>query len=102
MKLEYAEIIEIVSKSLSKFIKIKDISPEVHAQVSRLSNKTALSNIIKENFAFNDELDKYVLLNKFINNIEQLISNQARLSDYESEILRGIIENSFNEVRKNL
>ena len=52
MKLGYAEIIEIVSKSLSKFIKIKDISPEVHAQVSRLSNKTALSNIIKENFAF--------------------------------------------------
>lgn len=101
MKLEYPEIIEIVNKSLSRFIK-NDISPEVHAQILRMSNKTALTNIVKENFAFNDELDKYVLLNRFINNIEQLISNQARLSDYESDILRDIIENSFNEVTKDL
>lgn len=101
MKLEYPEIIEIVSKSLSRFIK-KDINPEVHAQVLRLSNKTALSNIIKENFTFNDELDKYVLLNRFVHNIEQLINNKVRLSDYESDILRDIIENSFNEVTKDL
>lgn len=98
MKLEYAEIIEIVSKSLSKFIKINDISPEVHEQVVRLSNKTALSNIIKENFAFNDDIDKYRLLDKFINNIERLISSRALLSDYESDLLRDIIKNVFNEV----
>lgn len=101
MKLEYSEIIEIVSKSLSRFIK-NDISPEAHAQVLRLSNKTALPNIVKENFAFNDELDKYVLLNRFVHNIEKLINNHVRLSDCESDILRDIIENSFNEVTKDL
>lgn len=102
MKLEYAEIIEIVSKSLSKFIKINDISPEVHAQVLRLSNKTALTNIVKENFSFNDNVDKYVLLNEFINNIERLISSHATMSDYESDLLRDIIENSFNDVTRDL
>ncbi len=102
MKLEYAEIIEIVSKSLSKFIKINNISQEVYAQVLRLSNKTALSNIVKENFSFNDDVDKYVLLNEFVNNIERLISSHATMSDYESDLLRDIIENSFNDVTRDL
>lgn len=101
MKLKFPEIIEIVSKSLSKFIK-NDISPEVHDQILRLSNKTALPNIIKENFSFNDNADKQVLLNKFVNNIERLINNKAMLSDYESGLLRDIIENAFNDVTRDL
>ncbi|MDU3930369.1 MAG: hypothetical protein E7H05_02680 [Veillonella sp.] len=102
MKLEYADTIEIVRKSLSKFIKEKNISKEVYDQAKRLSDKTALPNIIKENFAFNDNVDKYVLLNEFVNNIERLISSHATMSDYESDLLRDIIENAFNEVTRDL
>ena len=102
MKLEYADTFEIISKSLSKFIKENNISKEVYDQVKRLSDKTALPNIIKENFAFNDNVDKYVLLNEFVNNIERLINSHATMSDYESDLLRDIIENAFNEVTRDL
>lgn len=102
MELDYTVRIGIVRKSLSKFIKENNISKEVYDQVKRLSDKTALPNIIKENFAFNDNVDKYVLLNEFINNIERLISSHATMSDYESDLLRDIIENSFNDVTRDL
>lgn len=102
MKLDYAVIIEIVNKTLSQLLKINDISPEVHDRISSLSNKTALPNIIKENFSFDDHHDKYVLIKKFIKAFDRLISTHAKLSDYEYSQLSDIVEKSFNDVTKNL
>lgn len=102
MKLDYAEIIEIVNKTLSQFLKINDISPAVHDRLTNLSNKTALPNMIRENFSFDDDLEKYVLINKFIKAFDRLISTHAKLSDYEYSQLSDIIEKCFNDVTKGL
>lgn len=102
MKLDYAAIIEIVNKTLSQFLKINDISPEVHDRISSLSNKAALPNMIRENFSFDDNHEKYVLINKFIKAFDRLISTHAKLSDYEYSLLRDIVENCFNDVTKDL
>lgn len=102
MKLDYAVIIEIVNKTLSQFLKVNDISPEVHDRLIILSNKAALPNLIKENFSFDDDLEKYVLINKFIKAFDMLISTHAKLSDYEYSLLRDIVENCFNDVTKDL
>ena len=102
MKLDYAVIIEIVNKTLSQFLKINDISPEVHDRLTNLSNKAALSNMIRENFSFDDDLEKYVLINKFIKAFDRLISTHAKLSDYEYSQLSDIVEKCFNDVTKGL
>lgn len=102
MKLDYAVIIEIVNKTLSQLLKINDISPEVHDRLINLSNKTALPNMVRENFYFNDNHDKYVLINKFIKAFDMLISTHAKLSDYEYSQLSDIVEKSFNDVTKDL
>lgn len=102
MKLDYAAIIEIVNKTLSQFLKINDISPEVHDRISSLSNKAALPNMVRENFSFDDDLEKYVLINKFLKAFDTLISTHAKLSDYEYSLLRDIVENCFNDVTKGL
>lgn len=102
MKLDYAEIIEIVNKTLSQFLKINDISPAVHDRISSLSNKAALPNMIRENFSFDDNHDKYVLINKFIKAFDRLISTHAKLTDYEYSQLSDIVEKSFNDVTKDL
>lgn len=102
MKLDYAEIIEIVNKILSQFLKVNDISPEVHDRLINLSNKAALPNLVRENFSFHDNLEKYVLMSKFIEAFDTLISTHAKLSDYEYSLLRDIIENCFNDVTKDL
>lgn len=102
MKLDYAVIIEIVNKTLSQLLKINDISPEVHDRISSLSNKAALPNMIRENFSFDDDLEKYVLMNKFIKAFDRLISTHAKLSDYEYSQLIDIVEKCFNDVTKGL
>lgn len=102
MKLDYAAIIEIVNKTLSQFLKVNDISPEVRDRLTILSNKAALPNLIKENFSFDDDLEKYVLINKFIKAFDMLISTHAKLSDYEYSQLSDIVENCFNEATKDL
>lgn len=102
MKLDYAAIIEIANKTLSQLLKINDISPEVYDRITNLSNKAALPNMIKENFSFNDDYDKYVLINKFIKAFDRLISTHAKLSDYEYSQLSDIVEKSFNDATKDL
>ena len=102
MKLDYAVIIEIVNKTLSQLLKINDIRPEVYDRISSLSNKAALPNMIRENFSFDDNHDKYVLINKFIKAFDRLISTHAKLSDYEYSQLIDIVEKSFNDVTKDL
>lgn len=102
MKLDYAEIIEIVNKILSQFLKVNDISPEVHDRLINLSNKTALPNLVRENFSFHDNLEKYVLMSKFIEAFDTLISTHAKLSDYEYSLLSDIVEKCFNDVTKGL
>lgn len=102
MKLDYAVIIEIVKNALSQFSKVNGISPEVYDRIKNLSNKTALPNIIKENFSFNDDLKKHVLIDEFITAFDRLINTHAKLSDYEYSRLRDIVENCFNEATKDL
>lgn len=102
MKLDYAAIIEIVNKTLSQLLKINDISPAVHDRLTNLSNKAALPNMIRENFSFDDDLEKYVLINKFLKAFDRLISTHANLSDYEYGQLSDIVEKSFNNVTKDL
>lgn len=102
MKLEYSVIIEIVNKTLSQFLKVNNISPEVYGRVTELSNKNALPNVIRENFSFIDDLERGVLITKFINAFNELISTHAKLSDYEYNQLMGIVENCFNDATNNL
>lgn len=102
MKLDYAVIIEIVNKTLSQLLKVNDISPAVRERITNLSNKAALSNMVKENFSFTDDFDKYSLINKFIKAFDRLISTHAKLSDYEYSQLSDIVEKSFNDATKDL
>lgn len=102
MKLEYAVIIEIVNKTLSQFLKVNNISPEVYSRVTELSNKNALPNMIRENFSFIDDLERSALITNFINAFNELISTHAKLSDYEYNQLMGIVENCFNDATNNL
>ena len=103
MKLDYAVIIEIVNKTLSQFLKVNNISPEVYGRVTELSNnKTALPNMIKENFSFTNDFERGVLITKFINAFNELISTHAELSDYEYNQLIGIVENCFNDATNDL
>lgn len=102
MKLSCAEMFEIVCRTLTKFEKINNITPEAYNAVKMLSNKLALNNIIKENFSFYDDMEEDILLEEITKSAEKLINTQVKLSDYEIHQLRGITKECFDDVIKDI
>lgn len=102
MKLEHAEIIGIVRKTFTKFVKINNIRPEAYNAVKMLSNKHALTNIIKESFPFYDEMEETALLEEITQSAESLINRHVMLSDYEKQQLRDVTKECFDDVTKDI
>lgn len=102
MKLEYTEIIGIVRKTFTKFVKINNIRPELCNEVKRLSNPIALTNIIKESFPFYDEMEETALLEEITQSVERLINRRVILSDYEKQQLRDVTKECFDDVIKGI
>ena len=102
MKLDYTEIIEIVRKTFTKFVKINNIRPELCDEVKRLSNPIALTNITKERFSFCDDMEETALLEEITQSVERLINRRVMLSDYEKQQLRDVTKECFDDVIKGI
>lgn len=102
MKLDYTEIIEIVRKTFTKFVKINNIRPELCDEVKRLSNPIALTNITKESFSFCDDMEETALLEEITQSVERLINRRVMLSDYEKQQLRDVTKECFDDVIKGI